>query len=488
MLLWDDGSGPAAYFDGFAAGSQSLGQPAVVRWDGAAFTPYAPAFQSSAVIYALASFDDGSGEALYVGGQRLQLAPNIGLMRWSGTSWTTVGNEFSICSALAVYDDGAGPQLYAGFFGALRRWDGATWQTIGEPSTPGIGVLRSMVEFDDGSGRALYVAGAFQSIRGVAGTSRIARWRNGSWSSVGGGCDGTIHDLAVADLGGGPRLYACGEFSTAGGAPAARVASWDGTQWAPLGAGQSGTIVWTVAPFDDGNGTQLYVGKQTPGTGSLVSRWDGTSWSEPGTSIQGVNSFTFGAFEDAQGARGLIVGGVISNGTGTAITYFARWSGCAFVPYCAGDGSSAPCPCGNTGASGRGCAASSGGSGALLSLSGTASVGHDTLVMHASGMESSTLAIFLQASARANGGQGVPFGDGVLCLDGSFVRLAVRAVSVGSASFGFGIAGDLPAHVRGRIAPDGGTVHVQAYYRDPTPLCTSATFNVTNAITTIWAP
>src|SRR5690606_15049861 len=50
--------------------------------------------------------------------------------------------------------------------------------------------------------------------------------------------------------------------------------------------------------------------------------------------------------------------------------------------YCSGDGTGVLCPCGNTGASGAGCAASSG-IGALLVGTGSASLASDSLVFTA---------------------------------------------------------------------------------------------------------
>jgi trimeric autotransporter adhesin len=102
-----------------------------------------------------------------------------------------------------------------------------------------------LVLFDDGDGAALYAGGTFTQAGGVE-ANYIARWDGSSWSSVGGGMDGSVHALAVLknDSRGatGVGLYAGGWFTTAGGVKANAVARWDGTSWSPLGDGVNGWL------------------------------------------------------------------------------------------------------------------------------------------------------------------------------------------------------------------------------------------------------
>ena len=90
--------------------------------------------------------------------------------------------------------------------------------------------------------------------------------------------------------------------------------------------------------------------------------------------------------------------------------------------FCAGDGLdlalTTPCPCGNVGAPGRGCANSVVAAGALLSVTGSTAVdpgsGTDTLVLVVSGMPATVACIYLQGDLLADG----PFADGGRCAVG----------------------------------------------------------------------
>src|SRR5690606_27479256 len=85
--------------------------------------------------------------------------------------------------------------------------------------------------------------------------------------------------------------------------------------------------------------------------------------------------------------------------------------------FCFGDGSGTACPCGNSGAAGRGCANSVDASGARLAASGAASLTNDTLVLSGSGMPNSS-ALYFQGTTQIS----APFGDGLRCAGGTVVR------------------------------------------------------------------
>jgi hypothetical protein len=149
--------------------------------------------------------------------------------------------------------------------------------------------------------------------------------------------------------------------------------------------------------------------------------------------------------------------------------------------YCGG--TTADCPCGNAGLPDHGCANSTNPDGALLGASGMATIGADTVVLQASGMTNgagTNFCLFVQSNAQ---GMGV-FGDGRQCLAAPFVRLGTRTIASGSASFGFGIAGDPLVSVQGAVTP--GTFHYQVFYRNPAMFCTSDTFNTTNGLSIVW--
>jgi hypothetical protein len=73
----------------------------------------------------LATFDDGSGAALYAGGNMARgtaiiasAFPANNIARWDGESWSALGDNGNgmndWVAALAVFDDGTRPALYAG--------------------------------------------------------------------------------------------------------------------------------------------------------------------------------------------------------------------------------------------------------------------------------------------------------------------------------------------------------------------------------------
>jgi hypothetical protein len=156
------------------------------------------------------------------------------------------------------------------------------------------------------------------------------------------------------------------------------------------------------------------------------------------------------------------------------------------VAACFGDGSGAPCPCGNSGAAGRGCANSVNAAGALLASSGIASVSADSLVLHGSGMPVSS-ALYFQGTTLAGAGLGTAFGDGLRCASGSVLRLATKTNFGGGSQYP-GV-GDASISVRGLVPPGGGTRTYQVWYRNSDPtFCTSAFFNLSNALVATWIP
>jgi len=160
-----------------------------------------------------------------------------------------------------------------------------------------------------------------------------------------------------------------------------------------------------------------------------------------------------------------------------------------FSLFCAGDGSAAPCPCGNQGQPGRGCenSASTGGA-LLLYASGTTSP--DTLVLYASGGLPAALTILLQGNATSS--PGVVFGDGLRCASGILLPLYVKNAVNGAVRVPD--AGDPSITARsaalGDPIPPGERRYYQAYYRDPSqsfcPDPPGSTFNSSNALKIVW--
>ena len=94
------------------------------------------------------------------------------------------------------------------------------------------------------------------------------------WSAIGEGTDARV--LTLADHGG--RLFAGGDFASAGGMAASHVALWDGIAWGPLGAGTDAAVFALASYRDD-----LIVGGAFTRAGTAnanaIARWDGAAWS-----------------------------------------------------------------------------------------------------------------------------------------------------------------------------------------------------------------
>ena len=148
--------------------------------------------------------------------------------------------------------------------------------------------------------------------------------------------------------------------------------------------------------------------------------------------------------------------------------------------YCFGDGSGTPCPCGNLGPAGSGCA-NSAGTGALLGCSGPVRVPEDALEFHVSGLPPYSFMVLYQGTDQAASGLGVPFGDGLRCAGGTTRRLGIRVSNLyGVVGYGPGLAGI--GHWQA-----GETWHFQAWYRDPGGPCGSGS-NMSNATSVTFLP
>ena len=356
MAVFDDGSGPALYVGGHFPTASGVVVNHVARWDGSAWAPLAgPSGAGMDLgVWALAVFDDGSGPALYAGGN-FYTAGGVAaskIAKWDGVTWSPLGSGMANADGLgvhdlAVFDDGSGPALYAaGAFGTaggvtvnhVARWDGSSWSPLVGPGGPGVGgvgdVARALAVYDDGAGPALFVGGSFVWVGGVQ-VNRVARWDGSTWSPLGTGLGADsqmVYDLAVFDDGAGAALFAGGSFTTADGTPASRVARWNGAEWsAPSGIGVSDTVA-VLQALDDGAGPALYAGGEFLTAGSLtvnrVARWDGSAWSglqgPSGTGVDGsVGSLA--VFDDGTGDA-LYVGGSQRYAGGVPAHGIARWS------------------------------------------------------------------------------------------------------------------------------------------------------------------
>jgi hypothetical protein len=227
------------------------------------------------------------------------LAAQVCPPTWNEGTFQTAGPNGRV-NAAKWFNDGSGLALYlGGAFGTAGaatspnfvRWRGGQF----EPLAGGVGGDVLCVEvLDVGNGPELFVGGNFTSAGGAA-ASNVARWTGSGFAPLGGGVGGPVRALAAADLGAGPRLFAGGEFLTAGGLPASRVAEWNGTAWSPLGAGVGGAgspFVAALAALGSGPGAALFVGGSFGLAGGQstanLARWTSAGWAP--SSLGGVGA------------------------------------------------------------------------------------------------------------------------------------------------------------------------------------------------------
>jgi hypothetical protein len=368
-LSFDDGrgGGPALFVGGAFSAAGGATVDNVARWDGEAWSPAGSGLNGYVRCFAV--FDDGlgGGPKLYAGGDFTSTGlpgPALShIARWSGADWEAVpdlGLDEPVWS-LVVHDDGSGPALYAGgdftIAGGepgtqhVARFDGTHWSALAASGMAGGdligGEIYTWVDvlevFDDGSGGgpALFAGGVFKTAGGVS-AQRIAKWNGTAWSPLSSGLTASfssVTDFEVFDdgLGSGPGLYVGGGFSIIGGASAVGIARWNGSSFSPVGGGLSGSVQ-SLAVLDDGSGSALFVGGSFALAGAVtangIARWDGTSWAALASGVDGGGEiWSLGVVEQPFGlGQDLIGGGDFLSVSGVSDTFIARWSGCPVTP------------------------------------------------------------------------------------------------------------------------------------------------------------
>ncbi len=257
--------------------------------------------------------------------------------RWDGARWQRMGAGIDSgtpgvpSSAYAVRDfvEYQGDLIAAGQFCCsgsqpvtnIARFDGSVWSQIGSGIT---GSVWAVAVFQGD----LYAAGQFLSASGVA-VKNIARWDGAQWHDVGGGLDaGFDPEVWALRVGPDDRLYAAGEFTTAGGATAHNIAAWDGASWSPVGPGLPGPLNATVREVEWYQG-RLYACSNfdlMPGGGlDKVAVFDNGAWSSAGVFADSTIATTVWALK-VYGAD-LYAAGNIVDANGVSVERFARFDG-----------------------------------------------------------------------------------------------------------------------------------------------------------------
>ena len=248
LTVWNSGQGDNLYIAGNFQNIGGTTASYIARYDGKGFhalgsTPIAG--NVPLIIFTSHVHDDGTGPALYVGGRFTSIdgVAASRIAKWNGTSWSALGTGVTgsgstpSVNTMVTFDDGTGPALYvggqtfttAGGISANRvaKWDGKNWSAVGSGFANGI--VWKLTVFNDGTGDALYAFGTFTA-SGATPMNRMAKWNGTSWEQWGGGANGTVFNALqiTGDPGVGDALVVSGQFTTVGTDTRNRIAAFEG--------------------------------------------------------------------------------------------------------------------------------------------------------------------------------------------------------------------------------------------------------------------
>lgn len=198
-----------------------------------------------------------------------------------------------------------------------------------------IGSIQCAVKFDDGTGEAIYLAGAGSASGQVFDPGGVARLRDGAFEPVPGlvyllSSAVAVRSLLVHDDGSGPALYAAGLVKTNSSEPPQGVVRYREGAWEPLNSGV--LDAYALAEFDeDGDGPappRLFVA----GAHTAVRRWDGQSWTSIGNTDNSQNEVLALTVGDDGSGSALYAGGRFLSIAGVDAVGVARWDGNSWSP------------------------------------------------------------------------------------------------------------------------------------------------------------
>lgn len=146
----------------------------------------------------------------------------------AGTTWASLGNQTVQDAQLGVAIDGrllAVGRFSSAGVNSVGYWDGAAWQTFPMPGVGGL--VHDITGMPNGD-----VVFAGVNFPASFGSSHLVRWDGSSWSVVGGGMGHTLGAVTrvvdtVATTSG--RLFAIGDFASAGGIASGNIAMAEST-------------------------------------------------------------------------------------------------------------------------------------------------------------------------------------------------------------------------------------------------------------------
>jgi hypothetical protein len=292
----------------------------------------------------LATFDDGSGPALFVGGYYLSTYLNsvgtgsgIPIMKWNGSAFQSLApSPVAHEGWVVVLDEGSGPSLYGEWTSPsgyqFGRWNGTGW----EPTTPGFFGANTapFVSVYEASGPVIYGL----SISPTNGNQLVVKWNGTEWVSLG-EVENSASVYGMLGYRDGPAesLYIYGLFSSGiNGTPAWGIARWNGATWEAPGWNDHRFNAYAACIADLGTGPELYIGGDIilpPWTDATtgISRWNGQRWEDVVGGLSGaaqspMSINAMAEFNDGTGPALYVAGGFSSVG-GVHVRNIAKWDG-----------------------------------------------------------------------------------------------------------------------------------------------------------------
>jgi hypothetical protein len=193
---------------------------------------------------------------------------------WNGSSWTSfLSTNGDIYDAIQVGSDlyVTGNGNFNNMVNRITKWDGSSFSQLGS----GLNSTGLCLATD---GINLYVGGSFTTAGGVT-VNRVAKWDGSSWSAMNTGTvgmNGAVRGLAWDST--DEKLYAVGNFTTAGGATANRIAVWDSATetWSAVGTSGLNSFARSIA-IDEKNRHVYIEGEFTTADGATrnnLTRWN----------------------------------------------------------------------------------------------------------------------------------------------------------------------------------------------------------------------
>ncbi|MBN9693825.1 MAG: hypothetical protein J0M24_26590 [Verrucomicrobia bacterium] len=272
------------------------------------------------------------GQEVFIGGAFTVAGglPATNVARWTGESWQPLGGGLrggpgAVVQTLVFAPNG--DLIAGGVFNQadgitvrhVARWNGSGWSALGDGlGTASAGAVNALVFRDD----VLIAGGSFNQP-----VPFLARWQDGTWSSLGAAPNASVLCLAVHDR----LLYAGGFFTAVGAVAADRIARWEEVGWSPVGSGL-GThsprdYVAALAVSERGLVAGGVFTNAGPTAVTRIARFDGENWTALG---EGVNAGPLGTdpFVNTLAWQGptLWVGGAFAEVGGLPASGVTQWS------------------------------------------------------------------------------------------------------------------------------------------------------------------